>query len=231
MAKILKSTQGHLDIADIRKNTVILKNGGAAYVLETTAINFDLLSIMEQDAAISAYSSLLNSLTFPIQITVQSQRLDITDYLTQVLEIENKQTDTKIKKQLESYRRFIQEDLVSRENVLDKNFYVTIPYGTFQLTEITAFSWVTTVFGIQTKKQTKIENVDKLLAEAITELEPKKDFMIKEFRRIGITAKHLNTEDLIKLYYKIYNSETSINQRINGSASDHTSAIVEPKIA
>ena len=68
--KIFSTTQEHLDIADIKDDVVILKNGSAVAVLETTAINFDLLSIREQDAAIAAFSSLLNSLSFPIQITI-----------------------------------------------------------------------------------------------------------------------------------------------------------------
>lgn len=233
MANIIHSTQDHLDIADIRKNTVILKNGNAAYVLETNAINFDLLSMMEQDAAIAAYSSLLNSLTFPIQIVIQSQRLDISDYLNKVIELENKQTNKKIKEQLQLYRRFIQEDLVSKENVLDKRFYVVIPYGTFSLSKATPFGWLTSMFGLDSKNTKKTGNikVDKVLAEAINDLEPKKNFMIKEFKRIGIIARHLNTEDLIKLFYKIYNSETAITQPITANPSDYSTAIVEPKVA
>ena len=231
MGKVITSTQDHLDIADIQKNTVILTNGNAAYVLETNAINFDLLSMMEQDAAIAAYSSLLNSLTFPIQIIVQSQRLDISDYLEKVIDLENKQSNKKIKEQLQLYRQFIQEDLVSKENVLDKRFYVAIPYGTFSLDKSTPFGWLTSMFALKQKPKGHV-NVDKVLSDAISDLEPKKNFLIKEFKRIGITARHLNTEDLIKLFYKIYNSETAISQPLtNNSASDYSAAIVEPKIA
>ncbi|HET7713363.1 MAG TPA: hypothetical protein VFK94_02980, partial [Patescibacteria group bacterium] len=71
------STQDHLDILDIRDNVIILKNGNAAGVLQTNAVNFDLLSESEQDALIFAYASLLNSLTFPIQIVIRSKRMDI----------------------------------------------------------------------------------------------------------------------------------------------------------
>jgi len=47
-------------------------------------MNFELLSQEEQDAKIYAYSSLLNSLSFPIQVIVRSKRLDITAYLRQL---------------------------------------------------------------------------------------------------------------------------------------------------
>src|SRR3990167_11041052 len=117
--KILSTTQDHLDIAYIKNDIVVLKTGGAVTVLETTAINFDLLSMQEQDAAIAAYSSLLNSLSFPIQVTVRSKRIDITEYLEKVKDIEDKQPNPKIRDQIKKYRSFIQDELITKENVLD----------------------------------------------------------------------------------------------------------------
>jgi hypothetical protein len=76
VAKRLPSTQEHLDIEDIRDDVVLLKNSNAAAVVQTSAVNFDLLSEEEQDAMIFAFASLLNSLTFPIQILIRSKRLD-----------------------------------------------------------------------------------------------------------------------------------------------------------
>jgi len=231
MAKPTATTQDHLDIVDIKNNTVILRNGGAAVVVETNAINFDLLSMQEQDAAIAAFSSLLNSLSFPIQITVRSKKLDISDYLEKVKELENKQANTKVKEQIRAYRTFIKDELVTKEEVLDKNFYVTIPYKTFKIsTAANPFGWIDTlgeVFG--GKKETKI-NIDKLLQEAVADLEPKTNFLIKEFTRMGIKAKQLDTAELIKLYYEIYNSETAQTQKIKGNVEDYTSALVEPKL-
>ena len=75
------TSQEHLDIEDIRDDLVIMKDGGAVLVITTTAINFGLLSEREQDATIYAYAALLNSLTFPIQILIRSQKKDITGYL------------------------------------------------------------------------------------------------------------------------------------------------------
>ena len=72
------TTQEHLDVEEIKDNLVILKSGSVAAVLQTTAVNFDLLSEIEQDAIIAAFSMLLNSLTFPVQVVVRSKRLDIT---------------------------------------------------------------------------------------------------------------------------------------------------------
>src|SRR4030065_2326128 len=82
--KKIASTQEHLDIEDIRDNLIILKHGNAVFVLQTTAVNFDLLSESEQDAMIFAFAALVNSLTFPIQILIRSKRVDITNYLTRL---------------------------------------------------------------------------------------------------------------------------------------------------
>lgn len=227
--KKFATTQEHLDVYDIKDGIVVLKNGSAVCILETNAINFDLLSMMEQDAAISAYSNLLNSLTFPIQVSIRSKKMDISDYLEKVKEAENKQSNPKIKEQIIAYRRFIQEELVTKEDVLDKNFYVTIPYKLTNISSSSPFGFVEDLLGFESKNKTRV-NTDKVLEEARADLEPKKNFLIKEFARIGIKAMALNTADLIKLFYEIYNSETSQAQRIRGDINDFTSALVEPKL-
>lgn len=230
MKRVKSTTQDHLDILDVKDNIVILKNGGAAVILEAAAINFDLLSIQEQDAAIAAYSSLLNSLSFPIQVSIRSKRMDISEYLEKVKEAEASQSNAKIRDQIKAYRRYIQEELLTKEDVLDKKFYVTIPYQTFGFAESTPFGFVEELLGSGTKKSKSRVNVDKILKEAKADLEPKKNFLIKEFARIGIKTKHLDTGELIKLFYEIYNSETAQRQKIRGNIAEYTSALVEPRI-
>lgn len=230
MARITTSTQSHLDIVDIKNNIVVLKNGGAAAVIETNAINFDLLSVQEQDAAIGAFSSILNSLTFPIQVTIRSKKMDISDYLEKVKEMELKQTNPKIKQQIMAYRSFIKDELVVKENVLDKNFYVSIPYKTFEVSTSNPFGFLEDLFLPGTKSKSKV-NVDKVLSEATSDLQPKVDFLVKEFSRIGIKAVQMKTPDLIKLFYNIYNSETAQSQKIRGNVEDYRSTLVEPKLA
>lgn len=227
--KILATTQEHLDIADIKDNIVVLKNGGAVTVLETTAINFDLLSLQEQDAAIIAFSSLLNSLSFPIQITIRSRKMDISEYLEKVKEAEEKQTSQKIKNQIRAYRSFIQDELITKEQVLEKSFYVSIPYKMGSFSSTTPFGFIEDLLGMQTKSKSRV-NVDKVLQEAKADLDPKKNFLIKEFTRIGIRAVEMKTPELIKLFYEIYNSETAQSQKIRGDVGDYTAALVEPKI-
>src|SRR3989339_890084 len=78
---IRSTTQAHLPIEDIRNDIVIMKDGSSALIIEVSAVNFDLLSEREQDAIIYAYGALLNSLTFPVQILIRSQKKDISSYV------------------------------------------------------------------------------------------------------------------------------------------------------
>jgi hypothetical protein len=79
MFKINSTTQDHLDIIDVKSNLVVLQNGSIA--VPRQAVNFNLLSEIEQDAIIAAFSMLLNSITFPVQVVIRSKKLDITKYI------------------------------------------------------------------------------------------------------------------------------------------------------
>jgi len=157
--------------------------------------------------------------------------MDITDYLEKVKAIEEKQLNTKIKQQIQAYRSFIKDELVTKENVLEKSFYVTIPYKTFDIINTTPLGWIDNLTSFMGSKNSSGRlNIDKILEEAKTDLVPKATFLIKEFTRIGIKAGLLKTPDLIKLFYEIYNSETAQVQRMRGDIENYTSTLVEPKI-
>src|ERR1035437_5699038 len=130
-ARNLPSTQKFIDITDIADDIVILGGGNACLVIEVSATNFALLSPDEQDAKIYAYASLLNSLSFPIQIVIRSKKLDISNYL-KLLDAEKVKTqNTALAKQIGLYRDFVKE-LVKVNTVLDKKFYISIPYSALE---------------------------------------------------------------------------------------------------
>lgn len=229
MAFIQNTTQQHLDIEDIKNNYVILKNAEVCAVLKTNAVNFDLLAEIEQDAIIAAFSMLLNSISFPIQIVIRSKRLDITKYVEKLVRHEQKITDPLFKRQAESYRKFVQETIKSNE-VLDKNFYVVIPARNGVNIESTKgpFEFLYKLFSNKSKRISF--NTDTVLKKASVELAPKVDHLVKEFNRIGIKAKQMTTQELVELYFDIYNPSSSQGQRIRTNIEDYKTAIVEPAI-
>ena len=87
MALSAKATQEFVPIKEVREGTIVLKDGGLRAIVAVSSVNLSLKSADEQIATIQQFQSFLNSIDFPIQIVVQSRRLDIRPYL---LTLENK---------------------------------------------------------------------------------------------------------------------------------------------
>jgi type IV secretory pathway VirB4 component len=227
---ITATTQEHLDIEEIRDNVVVLKSGSVCAVLETTAVNFDLLSEIEQDALIAAFSMLLNSISFPLQIVIRSKKMDITKYIEKVQRVEDNLTDPLLKKQASAYKKFVQET-IKKNDVLDKKFYVVIPSGGTAEMSTNAdnpFLFLGKLFGAQNKRINV--NVDEAIKKAKTELGPKSDHVMAEFNKINVKTKQLTTQELVELYFDIYNPASTHGQRIRTDVEDYKAAIVEPVI-
>lgn len=217
MAKKEKaSTQDHLDIENITDDLVILKTGWVALVMSTTAVNFDLLSEAEQDATIYAYGAFLNSLSFPIEILVRSKKADITSYFQRLEEAESSQPNPDLKRQIQKYKDFIQST-VQQKTVLDKKFYLIINYSPLEA----GFA------GLGGKKQKGKSNS---LVDAKNSLMPKRDHVIKQTARLGLTTKQLTTQELIELFYDIYNPAPTGTQRVLLDTESYTTPIVEPAL-
>lgn len=216
------STQDHLDILEIRDDIVVLKNGNAASVLQTNAVNFDLLSESEQDALIFAYASLLNSLSFPIQIVIRSKRMDISSYLEKLEAAREAQTNSRLQRQIVRYAEFV-KDLIAKNNVLDKRFYVIVPFSELKIGSLAPTQ---ILFG---NKRIFFDKWQ-VLAKAKVALAPKQEQIVKQLARIGLKAKVLNTQEMVELFYDIYNPSSSIEQKVSLNVSDYTTPVVEPAI-
>lgn len=217
--KIRASTQDHLDIQDIRDDLVILKTGWVALVITTTAVNFDILSEAEQDAIIYAYGALINSLSFPVQILVRTKRADITSYFNHLTEAARNQANPDLKRQIIKYQEFI-KSTVQTKTVLDKQFYLVISFSPMELG----------LKGIKSKKSAKAKSKAGIFNEAKIVLAPKRDHLIKQLSRLGLSARQLTTQELIELYYDIYNPAPTGTQKITLDSSSYTAPIVQPAL-
>lgn len=200
---IKASTQDHLDVEDVTNNIILQKDGSASIVLKVSAVNFALLSEEEQDAIIYTYAGLLNSLSFPIQILIRSQKKDITDYVKLLGDQEKLQVNPLMKQRITAYRQFV-EALVKERNVLDKKFYVIIPFSRTELGLTTS-----TFSPIQTRPQALPFDKSYIIQKALNSLEPKRDHLLRQFARLGLTVKQLTTQELIQLLYIIYNPDAA----------------------
>ena len=212
------TTQEYLEIFDITNNILILRDGSAAMILSINSLNFGLLSEEEQDAIIFSYAGLLNSLTFPIQIVIRSQRKDISRYLNYLKEAEQKTRVPMRRIQIANYRQFV-EGLVKERNILDKKFYVVIP---FPDTSMVPASVMPTI------KKSKPVSIDRayVLEKSLATLEPRRDHLIGQFSRIGLQAKQLSTQEIIQMLYQIYNPGSSEGTEVVDTRS-YTTPLVE----
>lgn len=194
---ISASTQDHLPIADITDDIVLLKNGGAALVMSTTSLNLSLLSEREQEATLFAYGAILNSLSFPVQIVVRSEKKDIAHYMEFLEKAKAGQTSPKLLAAIEEYKAFVAQT-VKKKGVLSKRFFIVIPFSPLELGMKQAF--VTLV-----KKPKRLPySRSYIIKKAKTVLYPKRDHLMRQAGRLGLKLKQLTTEDLEQLFLEIY---------------------------
>ncbi len=186
------STQKFIEIQDIFDDVVVLPGGNACMVIKVEATNFDLLSEQEQNAKIYAYSALLNSLSFSIQIVVRSKLLNISSYLDALTEEARKTLNPNFSQHIQMYRNFVAE-LIKVNSVLDKNFYIVVPYSSLEKG----------VFGA--KQVAGLSALEEFSKQAGPVLRSKAETVRNQLGRIGLKSEILDRNKLIKLYYDIFN--------------------------
>ena len=195
---IRASTQSFTEIETIDHDVVMFTDGSCAVVISTTAVNFGLLSEKEQDAIIYAYAGLLNSLSFPIELLIRTQHKDVTAYLKILEEGEKKQKNPKLAASMHSYRQFI-ASTVKEKDVLDKKFYIVLPFSYLEL------GISTNVLLGGSKTHGLPYPCAYIFERALTVLTPKKDHVLRLMGRIGLQAKQLTGDQLTRLFFDIYN--------------------------
>ena len=217
-APIRATTQEFLEIEDIVEDIVILSSGSAVLIIETSAVNFGLLSEDEQDALIYAYASFLNSLSFPLQIVILSKRMDISSYIEFLVAEEGKSPNMVMKDRIKTYREFILST-IKENKVLEKKFYLVIPFSVLEM------GIKDTTRSLTGKKKRLPFAKDYIVSRAKTSLFPKRDHILRQLSRIGLKGRQLATQELVELFYNLYNP-TFTGEKL-GDTIGYTNAMVE----
>ena len=193
-----KSTQNFIPIKEIRDNTVILEDGSMRAVLMVSSINFALQSEDIQEATILQFQNFFNALDFSVQIFIESRRLDIKPYLAILDQKYKEQTNELLKIQTKEYINFI-KDFTDNTNIMRKRFFVIVPFAPV-------------VFGknksglkgiLPNKKQTAAS--DDNFSEHRFQLDQRVMVVEEGLQRCSLRTVRLGTEELIELYYKLFN--------------------------
>lgn len=209
-----KQTQQIVRIAELRDGIAILNDGTMRATLMASSINFALKSQEEQDAIIYAYQDFLNSLDFPIQISVSSRKMDITPYLEMVRELRDKQPNELLRLQMNEYVNFVDE-LVRNSNIMTKTFFVTIPFSVQQSKKEGFFEKITkgakNATGYRKMSDNDFEHYRSQIMQRVNQV-------ALGLRSMGLRLVPLQTQELLELYYNTYNPATSRNQRLRNAA-------------
>jgi hypothetical protein len=198
--KIHATTQKFTEIVDFADDIILLDGGNACMIIEITASNFALLSKREQDSRIFAYAGMLNSLSFPIQILIRNRRMDISLYIHELEEMMASTKNPQLSAYIEYYAAFVKE-MITVNVVLNKSFYIVVPFSSLEM-------GVTGATQTQQKKQSQ---KDTFIEAARKILQNKANSLLGQLQKFATSARILEKEDLIKLFYEIYNEDTEVD--------------------
>lgn len=221
------STQNTLQIAEIRDGIVIMNDGSYRAVVMVKSINFDLMSPQEQESVEYAYQGFLNSLYFPVQIFLRSQKVDLQPYVNRLDKIRTEHDNMLLAMLMEDYINYI-DQLAMQTNIMDKKFYVVIPYfpvGNPVLATSQNKNFFGGLVGLFSTKESHVVVNDVDLEKTKVELRNRVQAVLGGLQPCGIQGLPLDTQELIELYYDTYNPDTATRQQLK-NFNDLTADVV-----
>jgi type IV secretory pathway VirB4 component len=212
-SKEAASTQNTLLISEIRDGMVIMRDGSLRAVVMCQSINFDLMSPAEREAVEYAYQGFLNSLYFPVQVYIRSKRVNLDTYIEKLEKLHTSQDNILLGLLMEDYIAYIKY-LVEAANIMDKQFYVVIPYYPSLLSQGGISTNVHKITTLVKPTQNTVVINEGDFNKYKAELTEQVLVVINGLQQMGVQAVPLNTQELIELYYNVYNPQTAANEHL-----------------
>lgn len=210
------STQNTLQIAEIRDGIVIMNDGSFRSVVMVKSINFDLMSSTEREAVEASYQGFLNSLYFPVQIFIRSQKVDLRPYIEKLDKIRTEHDNMLLSLLMEDYIGYI-DNLSQQTNIMDKKFYLVIPFFPVldpQRALTASKNFFSGLAGLFKPKEQHVTVNEADLAKAKDELRNRVQAVLSGLLQCNIQGLPLDTQELIELYYDTYNPDTATRQQL-----------------
>lgn len=206
------STQNALLISEIRDNMVIMNDGSMRAVITCRSINFDLMSERERESVEYAYQQFLNSLYFPIQIVIKSQKVDIGPYMERLGKIRRDQDNMLLGMLMDDYIAFVSA-LAQETNIMEKSFYIVVPYyPSGDMTSAVNSSRTFLANLLAPQKQQHIRIDEAMYGKARDEIKNRVGTVVNGLLQLSIRAVQLKTKELGELYYNVYNPDTAVRE-------------------
>lgn len=194
-----RPTQSFVPLKEVRDGFAILKDGSMRAIILASSLNFALKSTEEQSAILFQFQNFLNSLDFSVQIFVQSRRLDIRPYLAMLSDRVKEQVNELLKIQTQEYMEFVR-NFTETTNIMTKSFFVVIPYSPAVLQTKSPLGLFKKSSGDEAKKAEQ-----EVYEENRAQLEERVSVVEQGLVRCGVRIAQLGTEEIVELYYKIFN--------------------------
>lgn len=203
-----------------------MQDGSLRAVVMCQSINFDLMSPQEREGVEYSYQSFLNSLGFDIQIFIRSQHINLSDYLEKLEKIRQNQDNILLSLLMEDYIAYVRY-LIESANIMDKQFYVVVPFYPSNMSMEGIASGAqkfTELFSSKGKNVVTINEND--FHKYKQELTQQVRTVVNGLTQMGIQSVPLNTQELIELYYNVYNPVTSSQEQL-GDVNQLDAAMIE----
>lgn len=209
------ATQDLVPVQEVRDGVLVLPNGTLRAILIVSSLNFALKAEEEQNAIIYAFQEFLNSLDFPLQITVTSRRIDIDPYLEELKRRREQQANELLRLHMTEYINFVSE-LVEGNDIMTKSFFVVVSFSSL---ESRSTSWTSKLTGLlpgrSGKKRPAVMMTDELFEQNRKQLLQRAEQVAVGLRGVGLRVAPLQTQEVLELLYNVYNPNTSRNQRLH----------------
>lgn len=197
-------TTNFVEIADIQGSLVLLKDGSLRSLIAIESVNFDLKSNDEQVGIIRGFQDFLNALDFPMQIVINSRRLDLKPYLAMLETAKAPLTNELLRMQMDEYTKFI-KGLAELAHIMSKTFFVAIPYYSVEAVKDTG----TGVLGKFKSIISSGHQMRKLDETEVQKYQPQIEqrvaIVMSGLTPLGMKAKLLGQKELLNLFYAYYN--------------------------
>jgi type IV secretory pathway VirB4 component len=203
MAVSSKATQEFVPIQDVRDGVITLKDGTMRAIVLASSLNFSLKSDDERQAIIMQFQDFLNSLDFVVQISIESRRLDIRPYLALLEQQYKEQVNDLMKIQIQEYIGFVRK-FTETTNIMTKNFFIVVSYDPAIVSLGGAGGGPASFFKKQSSEDAKKQK-EATFEENRTQLEQRVSVVEQGLSRCGIRVIRLGTEEVVELFYKIFN--------------------------
>jgi type IV secretory pathway VirB4 component len=219
-----KSTQDSLLINEIKDGVVVMRDGSLRGVILGSAINFDLMSQQEQNAIEFSFQGFLNGLHFPIQIVVRSQKIDLDAYIEKLNSLRNQQSNELLGILMDDYIANIHA-LIEEVNIMDKQFYVVVPY--FPPVKVTKSASLVTGIKSAIQPMSRITVSEQDFMQYKKELSQRMAQVASGLSQMGIRALALGTQELVDLYYNWYNPDVAVNEKLIDASQLQTPVVTK----